>query len=233
MIITIAWPDEESVLEDPTRHVAVDFGERHKFKSVQIAKSLCWALKGDEIELAKAHKYAASLEPPGTVFTYPPATKDPLAKARQDLLDSLKPVVIAKSPRKPRAKKRQIDTREMGYDPSTGEDVRINPGYAAAPENFSARALREATDWRRTQVGAGGVPCPRCNDVILPGKQIDHMRQVHGFSAQALGAAAPPAARPAWLVEMDEEEEVQQRREHKHNFDCLEDKTGRVICGKG
>lgn len=300
MIITVAWMDEETVIADPGRLVATDLGERHKFKTVPIAKAVCWALKGGEHELAKAQKYAAGLNPPGAVFCYPPGTKETLAKTRQDMLDATRraaddakgrsvggdgkpfehkakkvkevkdasPLVLkfykavlegqrsrdmstpenmwdfhygseapfpwvegefytelasgkttrkgalkykgtALPPEAGRVRLTQAKVRgdATGFDPSTGQNVHINPGYASAPESLSARAMREATGVRQTFSVPDG----------------DAFRRL-------IGACTSPGCTDA---AGHADKHTPERNKHKHTFDCLEDKTGRVICGKG
>lgn len=86
MKIVLAWTTEEPRLE---REGRIDIGERHTFKMVRVPKAVMWLNRGSEKDLATAILYAAQQstpQQPHHVFTYPTSERDPLGRAKKDVL---------------------------------------------------------------------------------------------------------------------------------------------------
>lgn len=98
--VVVAWADTDAVIVKQGR---VDIGERHTFKDVVIGKACIWKNVGEQSDVAKAFEYAAKENADETyedgryvtraetirrmyVFTYPTTEKDPLARARRDVV---------------------------------------------------------------------------------------------------------------------------------------------------
>lgn len=99
--IVLAWTDH---VQEVVREGRVDLGERHRFREVTVGKSAMWLNRGSAEDLAKACAYATKEQERvaresdsiGTsrsvydVFVYPIGTKDPLGKARKDILKKVR-----------------------------------------------------------------------------------------------------------------------------------------------
>lgn len=81
MQIVMARIEEEQQIVKIGR---IDLGEQHKFKNVLNPVSCMWLNKGTAKDVAKAKDYAT--REGYTVFTYQ-NERDPLAKAKQDILE--------------------------------------------------------------------------------------------------------------------------------------------------
>lgn len=95
--IVVAWISDDVKAVDP--HLArVDLGERPKFRDVQVGKAVMWAHAGKEADVEKAQQWAqkeredAARDPryatghSHRVFVYPSTEKDPLGRARREVL---------------------------------------------------------------------------------------------------------------------------------------------------
>jgi hypothetical protein len=84
--IVIAWAEETGLV--PTGHYARKDGVNYfpEFARAWEAKAAMWLRQGSESDLAKAHEYAKRNG--YSVFAYPTKEKDPLAKARKEVLAS-------------------------------------------------------------------------------------------------------------------------------------------------
>jgi hypothetical protein len=84
--IVLAKADTEQVLE---REGRIDLGERHKFKEVPVGQALTWRHPGsreseDPADFERAEKWAR--ENGYRVFVYPKEERDPLARARREVI---------------------------------------------------------------------------------------------------------------------------------------------------
>ena len=83
MKIVLAWTTEEPRLE---REGRIDIGERHTFKMERVPKAVMWKNRGSDADLVKARSYASEQGPGHHVFTYPTSERDPLGRAKKDVL---------------------------------------------------------------------------------------------------------------------------------------------------
>jgi hypothetical protein len=88
-VIVIAWKTDDFEVVGTAR---VDLGERHKTRPIVVAKAVMWSRKDSDKDLASAEAYAKN-PPPTTyptydyrVFVYPATERDPLERARRDVL---------------------------------------------------------------------------------------------------------------------------------------------------
>jgi len=84
--IVLAKADTEHVLAKEGR---IDLGERHKFKEVPVGLALVWRgptsrESEDPSELARAEKFAQAEG--YRVFVYPKEERDPLVRARREVI---------------------------------------------------------------------------------------------------------------------------------------------------
>jgi hypothetical protein len=82
--IVLAWvvPDFEVVRERRR-----DLGERPEMKEIKVPKAVVWLKSGDDADIEKAKAYASKeTEYEIAVFTYPTSEKDPLGKAKREVL---------------------------------------------------------------------------------------------------------------------------------------------------
>jgi hypothetical protein len=95
--VVLAWTRETAELVDP--HLTrIDLGEWHKTRPVREGLAVMWARHGTEADVEKAKAHAAKeqsaadhdpLYATGTgyrVFVYPLSEKDPLGRARREVL---------------------------------------------------------------------------------------------------------------------------------------------------
>jgi hypothetical protein len=87
-IIVLAWKAEDFKVIKPGQS---DIGIPAKIQKIEIGKSAIWLDRGSNEDLEKANSYANRPESiggiPGTkVFTYPLSEKNPLERARKDIL---------------------------------------------------------------------------------------------------------------------------------------------------
>ena len=104
-VIAIAWPEETSELAQAPGSWRWDLGQLPKMRNVVIAKALVWTNKGDADDLAKAEAFARRPDSAGghdgsRVFVYPTSERDPIGRAKADLLESLKPAPAPAAPPK-------------------------------------------------------------------------------------------------------------------------------------
>lgn len=102
--IVIAWADTDAVIAKEGR---VDLGERHQFRTVIVGKACMWLNDGTDRDVVFATAYAAGQNeeddyqdgqyvPRATtvrkmrVFTYPTTEKDPLGRAKRDVVKGAK-----------------------------------------------------------------------------------------------------------------------------------------------
>jgi len=98
LTIVVAWSDEGSELE---REGRIDIGEHHKWRPIIVGKAAVWLRRGKFDDFLKAQAHAekeetrAANEPAWArgnvpriwrVFTYPTSEKDPLGKARKEIV---------------------------------------------------------------------------------------------------------------------------------------------------
>ena len=79
--IVLATTEEVTVVVRARR---TDLGERPDMRTELVAKAATWLLAGDATDVKKAKAYAAQAG--WKVFTYPTSEKDPLGRARADVL---------------------------------------------------------------------------------------------------------------------------------------------------
>lgn len=90
--IVIAWVVEETVHDG--RPYAHDLGQRPGTRVERVARAAIWLNKGTEADVVKARAYCenptsrSSTDPESAryAFIYPPTEKDPLGRARRDVL---------------------------------------------------------------------------------------------------------------------------------------------------
>jgi hypothetical protein len=94
--IVLAWRSDGTEVVDP-HMTRIDLGERHKSRNVVQPHAVMWLNKGTEQDVVKAEAHAlkertqAEGDPYRTgyghrVFVYPSAERDPLGRARKDIL---------------------------------------------------------------------------------------------------------------------------------------------------
>lgn len=82
--IVLAWVVEDFEVVGERR---TDLGERPKLRQVDVAKTVMWLNRGSDEDVKKAKAYAAKeLNYEIVVLTYPTAEKDPLGRAKKDVL---------------------------------------------------------------------------------------------------------------------------------------------------
>jgi hypothetical protein len=85
--VVVAWTEDEQKIAPNQKAWRHDLGERPKFVDVEKAHAAVWINRGTQADLAKAHAYIQKTYPAtGHVFTYPVTEKDPLGRARRDIL---------------------------------------------------------------------------------------------------------------------------------------------------
>lgn len=85
--IVVAWVVDEQEIAPGQKMWRHDLGERPKFVSVKNAKAVMWANSGSVEDLAKARAYAEKHHHgSGAAFEYPVSEKDPLGRAKKDIL---------------------------------------------------------------------------------------------------------------------------------------------------
>lgn len=102
MTIVIAWTEDEQEIapgQKPWRH---DLGERPKLVDVKKPRAVVWVNDGSDADAAKAREYVKKAHPgTGQVFLYPTTEKDPLGKARRDVVTTWSTAVGRKHKHKP------------------------------------------------------------------------------------------------------------------------------------
>jgi hypothetical protein len=81
--VVLARLDDDFIVVDPGQP---DIGRRAKLQDVKKPVSLMWCRKGEQVDIAKAQRYAASEG--YTVFTYPTNERDPLGRAKVDIANA-------------------------------------------------------------------------------------------------------------------------------------------------
>jgi hypothetical protein len=85
--IVVAWTEDEQELAPGQRSWRHDLGERPKLVDVKKPYAAMWRNRGTETDIAKAHEYSRKENPKtGRVMVYPTTEKDPLGRARKDVL---------------------------------------------------------------------------------------------------------------------------------------------------
>ncbi len=84
MIIVVAWLVQDF---EVVRHRRADLGERPEMREVSRPAAAVWLLRGTQEDLEKAQKYTTSLDPVATVYQYPTTERDPLGRAKRDVLN--------------------------------------------------------------------------------------------------------------------------------------------------
>jgi|HubBroStandDraft_2_1064218.scaffolds.fasta_scaffold244596_2 hypothetical protein len=89
MTIVIAWTEEEQEIapgQKPWRH---DLGERPKLVDVKKPRAVVWLNDGSDADAVKAREYVKKEHPVvGRVFLYPTTERDPLGKARREIMET-------------------------------------------------------------------------------------------------------------------------------------------------
>jgi hypothetical protein len=95
--VVVAWISDDVEVADP-QLTRIDLGERHKLRDVQVGKAVMWSRAGKEVDVEKAQQWArkeredAAHDPryatghSHRVFVYPSTEKDPLGRARREVL---------------------------------------------------------------------------------------------------------------------------------------------------
>lgn len=68
----------------PVGTARVDLGERPQMEAYDVGVAMMWLLSGDEKDVEKAKRYASTEG--YTVLLYPTDERDPLTRARRDIL---------------------------------------------------------------------------------------------------------------------------------------------------
>lgn len=83
--IVVAWTTKE--MEHDGRPFAMDLGARPRMVEVTKAHACVWLNRGRERDIETARAYIASHEAEtGRVFVYPTSEKDPLGRARREIM---------------------------------------------------------------------------------------------------------------------------------------------------
>lgn len=145
-MIVIAWKTDDVEVVGTAR---VDLGERHKTRPIVVAKAVMWSRKDSDKDLASAEAYAKN--PPTTtyptydyrVFVYPATERDPLERARRDVLrDPPKSVVTTPKPHRRSSRPSRPSKYEPGqvlYCAYPDEVVRVEYVHAGSDETVNYR----------------------------------------------------------------------------------------------
>ena len=88
--IVVAWTEGTQELAPGQKSWRHDLGERPKFVDVKKPHAAVWTNQGTAADVAKAHEYVRKTNPgTGRVMVYPTTEKDPLGRARKDVLEGL------------------------------------------------------------------------------------------------------------------------------------------------
>lgn len=83
VLIVVAWVEEEV---EVVRARRTDLGEAPVTRTVSVGKAVVWLRRGGATDVEKARAYAL---PEGKrVFTYPKSEKDPLGRARREVVEA-------------------------------------------------------------------------------------------------------------------------------------------------
>jgi len=86
VICVVAWTAEDFAV---VRERRADLGERPELRAVTVGRAAMWLNRATPADVAKARDYAERGTGDGTpmvVFTYPVTEKDPLGRARREVL---------------------------------------------------------------------------------------------------------------------------------------------------
>lgn len=89
--IVIAWPDVEHVHDG--QPYAADLGTRPRMVAIPTGRAVMWLRRGTLRDVERAEEYAAEMrreDPPrlARVFVYETSERDPLGRARRDVVDA-------------------------------------------------------------------------------------------------------------------------------------------------
>jgi len=85
--IVVAWTEDEQDLAPGQRPWRHDLGERPKLVDVKKPYAAMWRNSGTAVDVTKAQEYSRKENPKtGRVMVYPTTEKDPLGRARKDVL---------------------------------------------------------------------------------------------------------------------------------------------------
>ena len=88
--IVVAWTEDTQELAPDQKSWRHDLGERPKLVDVKKPYAAMWRNAGTEVDVGKAREYARKNNPvTGRVMVYPVTEKDPLGRARKDVLEGL------------------------------------------------------------------------------------------------------------------------------------------------
>jgi hypothetical protein len=85
--VVAAWTDDTQEIAPGQKMWRHDMGERPKFVDVKKPHSVIWANNGVEADITRAQAWVSKSYPDtGRVFVYPVTEKDPLGRARHEIL---------------------------------------------------------------------------------------------------------------------------------------------------
>lgn len=85
--IVVAWTEDTQEIAPGQRPWRHDLGERPKLVQAKKAHAAMWRNRGGRADIDKAHAYSRKENPDtGKVYVYPVTEKDPLGRARRDIL---------------------------------------------------------------------------------------------------------------------------------------------------
>ncbi len=86
--IVVAWTEDTQELAPGQKAWRHDLGERPKLVDVKKPHATVWTNRGTPADLTKAYEYSRKTNPEtGRVMVYPTTEKDPLGRARKDVLE--------------------------------------------------------------------------------------------------------------------------------------------------
>ncbi len=87
MTIVVAWTTDAVEIDPKQKAWRHDLGARPKMSDVKEARAAIWLNKGTQADLVKATTWVTKGYPgSGRVFVYPTTEKDPLGRARKEII---------------------------------------------------------------------------------------------------------------------------------------------------
>lgn len=91
MEIVLAWVVEDFEVVRERRR---DLGERPELKTIYVPRTVMWLNSGTEADVKKATDYATKEKDHKVlVFTYPKSERDPLGRAKKDVMKRAKELI--------------------------------------------------------------------------------------------------------------------------------------------
>lgn len=84
LAIVVAWTTQD--MRHDGKPFASDLGRRPGLVEVTVPHACMWLNRGGEDDVLKATAYALAQDPVARVYVYPTSERDPLGKAKADVL---------------------------------------------------------------------------------------------------------------------------------------------------